>query len=268
VSFLHWFAGADDEPWRQIIKNRPVEAINEDSGEIISIKPAQNDPNHVEGLLVGFHYVDANNNRSTRDLLCWRCWIAHNVIYVQGYCTLRRELRTFRVDRMSDAEEVRTGQKIVDPIAYFESFADRESDVDYDDHRTGLHGSGDAQAVRARNACVDALRIFAYFAALQGELKDKQRALERQYVERRLFLSGLGGDERLVEAMMKIAESLAVPSSSFTRAISGVITEKLNFELVCGVVRGIAVDLRSSEGELAAVKELLAAGESRGWVSK
>jgi len=53
VSWFSW-AGGHDEPWRRLIKDVPVEAVDEDSGELIEIKPKQDDPNDIEGFLIRF----------------------------------------------------------------------------------------------------------------------------------------------------------------------------------------------------------------------
>ena len=95
-----------DEPWRLLVNDEPVVALDEDTGNTVTIKPTQDDPDSIEGLLVRFHYVDASRYKSERVVLCWRCWGPYEVIYVQGFCTTAKALRTFRVDRMSDLEVI------------------------------------------------------------------------------------------------------------------------------------------------------------------
>jgi predicted DNA-binding transcriptional regulator YafY len=43
---------------------------------------------------------------------------------VQGLCTLRHALRTFRVDHMRDVEDVRSKRKIGNPAMFFAAFAE------------------------------------------------------------------------------------------------------------------------------------------------
>jgi hypothetical protein len=116
----------EDEPWRRLVAAETVEAIDEDTGELVDIEPNQADPNDVEGILVRLLYRDASNNYSRRVVLCWRAWQTDGTVYVQGYCTLREALRTFRPDRMSAVEEVRTRRPIEDPVSYFARFADND----------------------------------------------------------------------------------------------------------------------------------------------
>lgn len=119
-------AQSQGKSWRHLIKDQPVGALDEDTGSIVNIKPGQDDPNDVEGLLVQFEYVDASGVESSRLILCERCWVAHDDVYVRGFCTAQKALRTFRTDRMRSLEEVRTKITIDDPTAYFSKFAEHE----------------------------------------------------------------------------------------------------------------------------------------------
>src|SRR5436305_15121104 len=123
MAFADWI-GAKDEAWRRLADAQHVEAMDEDTGELVDIKPEQDDPTDIEGLLVRFGYTNAVGQWSRRAVLCRSCWVANDVLYVRGFCTIREALRTFRVDRMVDLEEVRSSRKIKDPHSYFEMYAD------------------------------------------------------------------------------------------------------------------------------------------------
>lgn len=267
MSWFHW-AGGEEEPWRRLIKNTPVEAVDEDSGELVDIRPTQDDPNHVEGLLIGFRYTDAVGNKSKRVILCRRCWLVRSDMYVQGFCTLREALRTFRVDQMTDVEEVRTKHKISDPVAYFAHYADREEDVHYTSERTGFNVSGDPQThsntrtnqnlvgvtpeqvenwtiqkqrnLRAREACLDGMRVLTYLALADDIVTDEEKNIEQSYVESRLAMCGFDHDERIVINMMEVARVLAVPSRSFTRALNVISQDRPHLKLILDSATRIA----------------------------
>ena len=272
MGLFHWFAGGDDEPWRRLIKDRPVEAINEDDGELVEIKPEQDDPNDVEGLLIGFYYVDAVENPSKRDLLCWRCWTTHNDLYVRGYCTLREALRTFRVDRMIDAVEVRTKKPIDDPVAYFEHYADHEGDVGYINERTGFRGTRNQRAEfaerfsHARSVCIDGLRVIAYIAVLRGPVTDREQILKSTYIAARLDGCGFGKDNDLNVAVLKFALALVVPTRAFRELLKIVAREKDNFALVVAVINEITggETAASNQPQIDAMNEILVAGQNSG----
>lgn len=86
-----------------------IEAVDEDSGETILINTHPSSPGAVEGRLITFMYQGAVGPRTSRTVLCWRCWVKRDV-YVHGFCFLRQALRTFRADRMFAAHDARTGE--------------------------------------------------------------------------------------------------------------------------------------------------------------
>jgi hypothetical protein len=262
VSWLHW-AGNAEEPWRRLIKGSVVEALDEDSGELVDIKPTQDDPNDVEGLLIDFRYTDAVGNKSRRIVLCRRCWIARHDMYIQGFCTLREALRTFRVDQMTNVEEVRTKRKIVDPIEYFAEYADQEDEANYTSKRTGFGTSLDTakssetlmnvtskeleywtiqkqRSLRAREACMDGMRVLAYIALADDLVTDEEMNIEQSYIEARLAMCGFEHDALIVSQMMETLRLLTVPSRSFARALNIVGKDREHFELILNAASRMA----------------------------
>jgi hypothetical protein len=243
VSWFHWGGAGEEEPWRKLIKNTSVEALDQDSGELVNIKPIQDDANDIEGLLVGFDYTDAAGNRTRRIVLCWRCWNANECIYVQGYCTTREALRTFRVDHMRAVKEVRTKRDVADPLHYFSRFirstsqdraerwidgiASEFSNFDVDKwtvYRQRLQ--------RAREACIDGLRVLAYLALADDIVTDEEKNVEQSYIEARLAMCGFDHDQKILEDMMAFVRALTVPSRSFSRSLAIVSKDAEYFRLV------------------------------------
>jgi hypothetical protein len=255
VSLWHWFGG-HDEPWRKLITDQPIEAMDQDSGEFIEIKPAQDNPNDVDGLLISFNYTDALSQNTTRTVLCYRCWQVNGVVYVNGYCTLRRELRAFRVDRMRDLSETRTRRKIANPSVYFRPFADEEDTPTGDQAPSPVDARmawasrfmADSMSVtpqqieewtirrqrqiRAREACMDGLRVLSYIALADDFVTEEEKNIQISYVEARLAMVGFDHDPELDGAMMDIARGLAVPSRSYARALNSVARDPRHFQLV------------------------------------
>lgn len=99
-----------------------LDAVDEDTGEVFTIRTAQENPRKVEGVLVSFSYSDVAGEVTRRAVLCWRTWTAHGEYYLRGLCFLRRSLRTFRIDRMTDLQNARTGGVIANPTAFFAEF--------------------------------------------------------------------------------------------------------------------------------------------------
>lgn len=285
MSWFHW-AGDADEPWRRLIKDSPVEAVDEDSGELVDIKPKQDDPNDIEGLLIGFRYTDAVGNKSKRIILCRRCWLVRADMYVQGFCTLREALRTFRVDQMTDVEEIRSGRNIINPLEYFERYADHEEDGSYTDRRTGFRTSASTETslnsqgssyfapissqqfqswavqkqreLRAREACLNGMRVLAYLVLADEMVTDQEINIEQSYIEARLAMCGFDRDERIVASLMEILRVLTVPSRSFARALNTVCEEPAHFRLVLDAATRIAETVEIISGaESKALQQIL-----------
>lgn len=281
MALADWI-GAKDEAWRRLADSGSVEAMDEDTGELIDIKPEQDDPGDIEGLLVRFGYSNSIGQWSRRIVLCRNCWVAHDVLYVRGFCTIREALRTFRVDRMVELEEVRSDKKIGDPFAYFETYA-HGGPVRRRKPRTAWasHLYPDFQSIsreelerltarkqlmhRARHACVDGLKVLAHIALIDGVPGEEERNIQLSYVESRLVTCGFEHDGDLVDAMADVAAALAVPPNAFSRACNRVATDQVHFDLVLQ----IAVTLASLDGKIdvaesKALRRMLRAGLDHG----
>jgi hypothetical protein len=118
----------DAAPWRLAMRE-PIRAYDEYSDREIELHIGQADPNSIEGLLIDFRYVTRDRETSRRSVLCWQCGRDGDRLYVRGYCAFREELRTFRIDRMSDLVAIRGEHElqVEDITAFFAAFAARET---------------------------------------------------------------------------------------------------------------------------------------------
>jgi len=263
-----WAQGGPAEPWRKLLSDGVHDALDEDSGEMVTIHP-QTASDHVEGLLVSFGYRDASDNPSRRMLLCARCWEEHGALYVRGYCTLRNAFRTFRPDRMIDLKEMRSGSPIADPEAYFEQFAavdaaeekaasaaevsrqNAQWKAKQEAYEAAYQASRAAAAVKkqaqfeARDACISGLRILAYIALCDGVVVDKERDIQSAFIKARLAATDRDPDGATIDAMLSIAHGLAVPDRSFAAAIN-----KVNAEGYGSVMLDYAEKLAGSDGSI------------------
>jgi hypothetical protein len=114
--------------WRLATRD-PIFAYDEYSGVEIELDVGQRDPNKIEGLLIDFRYVSRDREISRRSVLCWQCGRDDNRLYVRGYCAFREELRTFRVDRMSDVVAIHGEHEVSveNAATFFAAFAARET---------------------------------------------------------------------------------------------------------------------------------------------
>jgi uncharacterized tellurite resistance protein B-like protein len=265
MSILGLFGGKE-EPWRRLAEKEFVEALNEDTGELIEIRPTQRNPNAAEGLLVGFSYKDGSGSSSKRTILCWRAFSNGEMIYVTGYCTIREALRTFRTDRMRDVKELRSKSAISNPANYFAKLA--EPDEDAFDHLEAEHFNHSnydhnywreryEKRSRAHGLCIEGLRVLAHIALVDGSESDAETQVVRSYIVERL--GSLSSDAEIVEDMLSTARGLAPTSRSFSIAVGAVAQgDKTNLELLSRKALELAkADGAAHTGETVALKKFI-----------
>lgn len=273
---MGWFSRDDgEEPWHKLLKDhKPPSNVPEDSGELISTRPTNSAPNDIEGRLVKFDYCDADGKCTTRTVNCYRVWHDDKCTYVQGWCTLRNELRTFRTERMSNLLEVRTAKRISDPISYFDHFADHEAPrrASAMTFTAKVHSSSRRerfeeralkwhQRHQARRVCIDGLRILAYVALAGNGWTSGDRNIEESYIEARLAATNSQQDQDITNAMMDVGAALAVPFASFLRAATSIAPDKDHFALVRDCVEQMmAADGGGNDVQSEAYHRLMAAG--------
>ena len=114
-------------PWLRLASRFPIRVFDEYSGDFITLAPGQRDPGDIEGLVIDFRYTAADGETTRRLLICWQCGRDSDRLYVRGYCPFREDLRTFRVDRMSDVIELQAERDapIGEPLKHFAAFASK-----------------------------------------------------------------------------------------------------------------------------------------------
>lgn len=240
MGLLDWFGKKDapEEPWRKFARANVVEVVNTDTGDMIEIRPDNDDPNDAEGLLIGFDYVDAQGECTSRAVLCHQVFRNGDFIYVRGLCTTRESMRTFRTDRMERVVELRSGKVVPEHEAFFFGLSYYNEDAfdrrprraatdEEDDYRLRLRRES-----AARHATLPGLRILAYLGLSDGERSADERRVEEAYVRQRLAEAGLGDDAGLAEVCMFMAEGLAPTRRSYVTAIGKIANETEHLALV------------------------------------
>jgi hypothetical protein len=113
----------EQETWSVLTATPYIEAIDRATGVLTRIATLRHDNADVAGLLVLFNYADTSRQQTRRGLACHKCWSEHQALYVRGYCTLGNEIRTFRVDRMSEIYEIRSNRPIENPDVFFRNLS-------------------------------------------------------------------------------------------------------------------------------------------------
>jgi hypothetical protein len=121
---------------------------------------------------------------------------------------------------------------------------------------------------RAREACMDGLRVLAYLALSDDMLTQEELNIEASYIESRLAMSGFDHDPDLTETLIVIARGLVVPKRSFARVVNAVAGDEAHFRLVWDAAQQLAATARKmSKIEVEALDRLQTAGRGKGWIA-
>ena len=141
------------------------------------------------------------------------------------------------------------------------------------DHRPAVPQDPQAVALsrhreaRAREACINGLRVLAYIALSDNELSEMELAIQASYIGARLASAGLDRDDELTESMLTLAQGLSVPHRSFVRALNAVTADRQHYALVIDA----ALRITSARGSLSvmeaeALKRLQTVCKKQGWI--
>lgn len=266
MGLLNWLGFEADEPWRKLVRQRVVEAVDEDTGEIIEIVPRDDGADDAEGLLIEFDYLDANGRASHRTVFCYRSFRNRGYLYLHGYCCDRDAMRSFRTDRMEMVRFVRS-RRSINPATFFDAFA--EEDAEAFNHlrevrreeRQEAEASYRARLQRekaARAATLDGLRVLAYLGLADGDRSDAERASEEAYVRARLSYLKLDCDVDVLAQIDAMSGGLAPTRRSFVTAVGRLAQDDAHLSLVWQHALALArADGISHEGENEALRLLL-----------
>jgi hypothetical protein len=113
---------------------------------------------------------------------------------------------------------------------------------------------------RARDACMDGLRVLSYLALSDDALTEEDLNIEASYIEARLGMMGIDHGAELTESLIVIARGLVVSKRSFARVVKAVAADQANFRLVWDAAERLAATTRINIIEVEALECLKAAG--------
>lgn len=183
----HAPASDDDEPL-----DRP--------GWDASVEYAPSTPRPIDARLK-LIYRDASGTTTERIVQAKECDITDPAGYLIGYCELRNEIRTFRLDRIIRATDMATGEIIDNLLAFAEA---------------SFRASPSHSIIQLLDDSADALRGLFYIGKADGRFTKK---------EKELFLSfchQASGDARITMKQIEEAcASLPMPSMQAYKLICG-----------------------------------------------
>lgn len=146
-------------------------------------------------------YVDESGGKTKRIVDIKQLGSTKDHNYLTGFCRLRDQARTFRIDRIRHCTDTETGEVITDIVRFF---------------RTKYENSPDYSRDQLNATEYDALRILLFIGKADGQLRAAEKVIIRETCRT------LAQDSRLTDSMIdELFCALGVPSmQAFKLAIS------------------------------------------------
>jgi tellurite resistance protein len=185
MSFGDWLSGQNEirVPAPTEKEFGPDQDIPEEALKFIN---ADHDgiPDTIAGLCILIDYVDASGADSRRRVQVEKTYEQNDIQYVAGFCFLRHERRTFRVDRIRALRLPPNWDEVNNPMEFLARYKgpaekpklQREKE-DYTQRAEKY-----ARLYDARKAASHGLRILAFVARSDGAIADQERDVVRDYV--------------------------------------------------------------------------------------
>jgi hypothetical protein len=124
-----------------------------------------------------------------------------------------------------------------------------------------------ALVTRAREACIDGLRILAYMAKADDTVAPDEVKIEVSYIDARLAAVGMCLDVTLTDEMLAVSQGLVVSKRSLSRAVNIVAEDREHFKLAMQAVLNIYNLGGDPQGlHRDALERMQKAGKAKGWI--
>jgi hypothetical protein len=201
---------------------------------------------NIEGLTVAMAYEDVSGFKTRRRLRCETIWRERNAVYIRGWCFLRRDERTFRVDRIAwlmrppNIEEP-------DPLSYFGQFLANDPFEKAVAARRALY--------EARRHTRDGLLVLGFIAQADGKACDREWQAVRTYIETRLARLAQPLDYDVIDRLVDEARGLFPTARQVSGAARRIEEEEGHIEVLAPHIEAlIRADGRVHEEEIAALR--------------
>lgn len=167
---------------------------SDDTAEMIAVEPAEPDF-ALAGMRVGIAYKDERGSRSKRVIRLRRLDAGDYASYLHAFCELRKDERTFRLDRIDILYDPSTGEILGNPDQFFGPYIERSL---LEEERT-IEKSRFRRAWTAIEALRDELAVLILVARADGRfVKAEQNMMLKYASERARELDVELNDEGLV----------------------------------------------------------------------
>jgi len=198
MSFLEWLGGrpavqappffrkehgpASDD-WKRDLPPGALQPIDADH---------DGKPDTIAGLCIALEYVDASGASSARRVIANKVYEANGIAYLEGYCLLRNEDRTFRCDRIQSLSLPPDWKAIPNPLAMLQSYLPLRADFSqFQNTFSNFDSDRYVRMYEARQVANHGLRVLAFLARSDGRLDDSELLVIQGYIRDAASLVGV-----------------------------------------------------------------------------
>jgi hypothetical protein len=185
MSFADWLNGRNEilVPTSARKEFGPSKDIPEESLKLID-EDHDGIPDTIAGLCILIDYVDASGAASHRRVRVEKISEQGDVQYIAGFCFLRHERRTFRVDRIRALRLPPNWDEVSNPMEFLARYkgSPEKSEWQRKQEDYAQRAERYARLYDARKAASHGLRILAFVARSDGAIADQERNVVRDYI--------------------------------------------------------------------------------------
>lgn len=234
-------------------------ADESDSSEMLPSPAAVIDAESLNGVRLALLYEDCTGAQSRRVVQVKSIQSRGDTRYIYGHCELRSASRSFRIDRIVEVVDMRTGEVSGDPEAYLAPL---------------LRLAQPAGAPRRRDATdgllvesVHGLIVLLYFASSDGEIHPAERKILWDYLDWQKERCSIRGSvaRKPINALLR---TMFPTGEQFAEALEALLAaERIHAEFVLDMVREIIdADGVLDEEEVRRWQQLLDLLRARGFI--
>lgn len=192
---------------------RPISVVESDADDSVAFvneTPWEGDLHPIAGFVCVIVYIDAKGRGSERLITCQRKDQLGSEAYLWAFCHYRQAVRQFKISRISEVFDAKTGESFASPNTLFGNF---QTD------RTQRTQPGWGLSVRQRADLAAVLNAVVFLAKCDRHYHQLERASLEEMISRYWLRFEAPGDPDC-EAIVEYADRLAPDAETFMLSIA------------------------------------------------
>lgn len=150
-------------------------------------------PDAIAGLCLSIDYVDASAARSSRRILVDDLYSGGGYCYIEAFCLLRQDQRTFRADRIEFLRIPPDWREVANPLSFLMGYLPASNSRQIGNDKWDSYAQAAERYGRlynGRKAANHGLRVLAFVSRSDGKISDEERSVVCSYVRGAAALVG------------------------------------------------------------------------------